>query len=58
MCNPMPLEYLGEFEGFNIDLKDPETFGFIEAVIKVPNDTLIPLLPFKHKDMIIHPTGS
>jgi hypothetical protein len=58
MCNPMPLEYLGESEGFNLDLKDPNTFGFIEAKIIVPKNTLIPLLPFKHKGMTIHPTGS
>ena len=58
MCNPMPLEYLGEFEGFNLDLNNPDTFGFIEAKIVVPNNTLIPLLPFKYKGMTIHPTGS
>ena len=54
----MPLEYLGEFEGFNINLNDPDTFGFIEAKIIVPNNILIPLLPFKYRGMTIHPVGS
>jgi hypothetical protein len=54
----MPLEYLGVFEGFNLDLKDSNTFGFIEAKIVVLDNTLIPLLPFKYKGMTIHPTGS
>lgn len=58
MCNSMPLEFLGEFEGYNLDLNDPETFGFIEAKIVSPKDIEIPLLPLKYKGMTIHPNGS
>jgi hypothetical protein len=58
MCNPMPLEYLGEFEGFNLDLNDPDTFGFIEAKITAPKGIEIPLLPLKYKGMTVHPNGT
>jgi hypothetical protein len=53
MCNPMPLEFLGESEGNNIKLED--VFGFVEARITTPNDILYPLLPFKVDNETLHP---
>ena len=56
MCNPMPIEFLGESEGTNVKLKD--IFGFAEAKITVPDNINIPLCPFKVDNETIHPIGS
>jgi len=56
MCNPMPLEFLGENNGENVQLED--VFGFVEARITTPDDIPIPLLPFKVENETIHPIGS
>ena len=56
MCNPMPLEYLGESEGNNVRLE--EVFGFAEARITTPDKMEIPLLPFKFDNETLHPLGS
>ena len=56
MCNPMPIEFLGESEGTNVKLKD--IFGFAEAKITVPDNINIPLCPFKVDNETIHPVGS
>ena len=56
MCNPMPIEFLGESEGTNVKLKD--IFGFAEAKITVPDNINIPLCPFKVNNETIHPVGS
>ena len=56
MCNPMPIEFLGETEGTNVKLDN--IFGFAEAKITAPNNLDIPLLPFKIYNETIHPLGS
>jgi hypothetical protein len=56
MCNPMPLEFLGESIGGNVKLED--TFGFVEARITTPDNLTIPLLPFKVDNETLHPLGS
>lgn len=56
MCNPMPLEFLGESIGGNVKLED--SFGFVEARITTPDDLTIPLLPFKVENETLHPLGS
>jgi len=56
MCNPMPLEFLGESIGGNVKLED--TFGFVEARITTPDNLTIPLLPFKVENETLHPLGS
>jgi DNA polymerase family B len=56
MCNPMPIEFLGESDGFSVKLED--IFGFVEARITAPSDLLIPLLPFKLDNQTVHPLGS
>lgn len=56
MCNPMPIEFLGEIEGTNVKLED--VFGFAEAKITAPENLDIPLLPFKMENETIHPIGS
>lgn len=56
MCNPMPLQYLGESEGDTVKLED--IFGFAEARITTPDDITIPLLPFKVENETLHPLGS
>jgi DNA polymerase type B, organellar and viral len=56
MCNPMPMEYLGEIEGINIKLED--VFGFAEAKITSPDNLNIPLLPYKYENETLHPIGS
>lgn len=56
MCNPMPIEFLGESEGVNVKLEN--IFGFAEAKITTPNDLTIPLLPFKVFNETLHPLGS
>lgn len=56
MCNPMPLQYLGESDGSQIKLED--AFGFAEARIITPEDIHIPLLPFKIDNETLHPLGS
>ena len=56
MCNPMPIEYLGETDGTNIKLED--IFGFVEARITTPNNIEIQLLPYKIDNETIHPIGS
>jgi hypothetical protein len=56
MCNPMPLEFLGESNGNEVKLED--IFGFAEVRITTPEDILIPLLPFKVDNETLHPLGS
>jgi hypothetical protein len=56
MCNPMPLQFLGESIGGNVKLED--TFGFVEARITTPDNLTIPLLPFKVENETLHPLGS
>jgi hypothetical protein len=56
MCNPMPIEFLGESNGTNVKLED--TFGFAEARITTPKDLEIPLLPLKIENETLHPLGS
>jgi DNA polymerase family B len=56
MLNPMPLEFLGEFEGGGVSLKD--VFGFVEARITSPDDLEFPLLSHKVDNETIHPIGS
>lgn len=56
MCNPMPLEFLGESEGVNQRLED--IFGFAEVRITAPDDLTIPLLPFKVDNETLHPLGN
>lgn len=56
MCNPMPIEFLGESEGTNVKLED--VFGFAEAKITAPKNIEIPLLPFKIFNETVHPLGS
>lgn len=56
MCNPMPIEFLGETDGTNVRLED--IFGFAEAKITAPDNIDIPLLPFKFENETIHPVGS
>jgi len=56
MCNPMPIEFLGETDGTNVKLED--IFGFAEARVTAPNNMEIPLLPFKVFNETIHPLGS
>nr|YP_009715293.1 hypothetical protein [Russula subnigricans]QGK88099.1 hypothetical protein [Russula subnigricans] len=45
MCNPMPIEFLGEVDGTKVELNN--VFGFAEAKITTPNNIQIPLLPLK-----------
>jgi len=56
MCNPMPLEFLGENEGIDVRLED--VFGFVEARITTSDDLAIPLLPFKVENETLPPLGS
>lgn len=56
MCNPMPIEFLGEIEGHNVKLEN--VFGFAEAKITSPENLTIPLLPFKVDNETLHPLGS
>jgi DNA polymerase type B, organellar and viral len=56
MCNPMPIEFLGETEGSTVKLEN--IFGFAEARITTPNNLEIPLLPFKLFNETLHPLGS
>ena len=56
MCNPMPIEFLGESDGSNVKLEN--IFGFAEAKITTPNDIQIPLLPFKVFNETLHSLGS
>lgn len=56
MCNPMPLEFLGESIGSSVKLED--VFGFVEAKITSPDNLTIPLLPFKVDNETLHPLGS
>jgi DNA polymerase type B, organellar and viral len=56
MCNPMPMEFLGEIYGTKVKLE--EVFGFAEAKITTPEDIPIPLLPFKVDNETLHPLGS
>ncbi len=56
MCNPMPIEFLGETVGSNVNLEN--IFGFAEARITSPNNMEIPLLPFKIENETLHPLGS
>jgi hypothetical protein len=52
----MPLEFLGESNGENVQLEN--VFGFAEARITTPDDIAIPLLPFKVENETLHPLGS
>jgi hypothetical protein len=52
----MPIEFLGEMEGINVNLND--VFGFAEARITTPTNIEIPLLQFKQDNETIHPIGS
>src|SRR6266702_2165714 len=56
MCNPMPIEFLSEKVGSNVNLEN--IFGFAEARITSPNNMEIPLLPFKIENETLHPLGS
>jgi hypothetical protein len=56
MCNPMPLEFLGESIGNSVKLED--VFGFVEAKITTPDNLTIPLLPCKVDNETLHPLGS
>jgi hypothetical protein len=56
MCNPMPIEFLGESHGNDVKLED--IFGFAKAKITAPNNLEIPLLPFKIFNETLHPLGS
>jgi DNA polymerase elongation subunit (family B) len=56
MCNPLPLEFLGETIGSSVKLED--IFGFVEARITTPDNIPIPLLPFKVDNETLHPLGS
>nr|UEP17224.1 hypothetical protein [Lactarius zonarius] len=56
MCNPMPIEFLGESEGSNVNLED--IFGFAEAKITTPKNLTISLLPFKIDNETLHPQGT
>ena len=56
MCNPMPMEYLGESLGSDVSLEN--VFGFAEAKITAPDNIEIPLLPFKIYNETLHPLGS
>jgi DNA polymerase type B, organellar and viral len=56
MCNPMPLEFLGESLGSSVKLED--IFGFVEAKITTPENLTIPLLPHKIDNETLHPLGS
>jgi DNA polymerase type B, organellar and viral len=56
MCNPMPMEFLGEIDGTKLELQD--IFGFAEARITTPNNLDVPLLPLKIENETIHPLGS
>jgi hypothetical protein len=56
MCNPMPIEFLGESLGSEVRLED--VFGFAEAKITAPDDISVPLLPFKIFNETLHPLGT
>jgi hypothetical protein len=56
MCNPMPIEFLGEINGSEIELEN--VFGFVEAKITTPENLTIPLLPHKVDNETLHPLGS
>lgn len=56
MCNPMPIEFLGEVDGTTVRLED--VFGFAEARIVASKDIPISLLPFKVDNETLHPLGS
>lgn len=56
MCNPMPIEFLGETDGSNMKLEN--IFGFAEAKITAPDNLEIPLLPFKIFNETLHPLGT
>ena len=52
----MPLDYLGDFDSYERDLKD--FFGFVECIVSSPKDIEIPLLPYRHEGLTIHPVGT
>jgi hypothetical protein len=56
MCNPMPIEILGEVVGSDVKLEN--VFGFCEAKITSPDNLSIPLLPCKVDNETLHPLGS
>jgi DNA polymerase type B, organellar and viral len=56
MCNPMPIEFLGESDGTKVKLEN--IFGFAEARITTPKDIENPLLPLKIDNETLHPLGS
>jgi hypothetical protein len=56
MCNPMPIEFLGEIDGLNVKLEN--VFGFAEAKITTPDNFTIPILPYKLENETLHPLGS
>jgi DNA polymerase type B, organellar and viral len=56
MCNPMPIEFLGETDWSTANLEN--IFGFAEAKITTPENMEIPLLPFKLFNETLHPLGS
>lgn len=56
MCNPMPMEFLGESLGNEVKLEN--LFGFAEAKITAPDNLEIPLLPFKIFNETLHPLGN
>lgn len=56
MLNTMPLNYIGEIDGCDVELAD--TFGFCEAIIESPLNIKIPLLIHHHDEgKNIHPIG-
>jgi len=56
MCNPMPLEFLGESIGNSVKLEN--IFGFAEVKVTTPENMDIPILPFKVDNETLHPLGS
>jgi hypothetical protein len=56
MFNSMPIDFLGEIEGTDVNLEN--IFGFAEAKITAPENIDIPLLPFKIANETLHPLGS
>ena len=59
MLNPMPLEFIRILEGEQLqNVKLEDIFGFFKVRVTAPTNILIPLLPYKHNDMTIHPVGT
>lgn len=55
MMNDMPLDFIGEVDGKNIKLKD--CFGFLEVIVRCPDNIKTPLLLHRHDGKVMHPKG-